>query len=165
MAYERRVLDIIDKLKGNPTREYYVAAFPFFNTNNSLMYDLVHCTSHLKGFELFKTTAWKTFDGQSSSKNRHGEEYQMVLDFTGNTLCTTRVDKYCYNIRDIATYLQKQFRGQEVSLDDVWALLNNHPLFPADGFRTQIKSELKKNYGARESKNAATRRTTIPFKG
>ncbi len=41
-AYEKRVAEIIDHMKGN--REYYVASFPFYNRNRSLMYDLIHCT-------------------------------------------------------------------------------------------------------------------------
>lgn len=35
-AYEQRVKDIIDSLKGAPTQKYYIAAFPFFNRRNTL---------------------------------------------------------------------------------------------------------------------------------
>lgn len=61
-------------------------------------------------------------------------------------------------IKDIAEYLQKSFNGQsDVPMSDVWALLDNHPIFPSDGFRSQIKNELKQNHGASVS------RSTISF--
>lgn len=43
-AYEARVEEIINSLKG--ARRYYVSAFPFYNTQNSLVYNLIHCTSN-----------------------------------------------------------------------------------------------------------------------
>lgn len=64
-AYEKRLLKIIDSMKGSSKRQYYVAAFPFFNIKNALVYDLIHCTSHGAGFKLFKKTAWKTLDRKS----------------------------------------------------------------------------------------------------
>lgn len=42
-AYEKRVEEIIEALKG--PRNYYVSAFPFYNSQNSQVYSLVHCTS------------------------------------------------------------------------------------------------------------------------
>lgn len=54
IAYEERVEKIIMELNGDRNREYYIASFPFFNTKNSLLYDLIHCTSNLKGFKLYK---------------------------------------------------------------------------------------------------------------
>ena len=64
-AYEARVEEIISSLHG--TRRYYVAAFPFYNTNNSHMYNLIQCTSHKEGFKLYKKSAWKVFGAQSST--------------------------------------------------------------------------------------------------
>lgn len=157
-AYEQRLKAIIEFLKGSTERKYYIAAFPFFNTKNSLVYDLVHCTSHEVGFKLFKKTAWKTFGDKSSLKNLHGEEGQLVIDFAGNNLCRNVIDEYCYNIDSIASYIQDNFRRKkDVPLDDVWSFLDKHPVFPSDGYKPQIKLILKKEYNAKIS------RQTISF--
>lgn len=153
MAYEQRLREIIEFLKGSSERKYYIAAFPFFNTKNSLVYDLVHCTSHEAGFKLFKKTAWKTFGDKSSLKNRHGEEDQLTLDFSGSGFFKPAIDEYCYDLYSIASYLQDNFSGKkDVPLDDVWSVLEHHPVFPSEGYRTQLKSILKKDYGAQISK-------------
>ena len=92
-AYEKRVEQIIASLQSGTGRKYYIASFPFFNSRNSLLYDLVHCTCHEAGFKLYKTTAWKTFGGKSSIKNTHGEENQFMIDFNDqrvNTQCDER---------------------------------------------------------------------------
>lgn len=150
LAYENRIEQIITMLKGSPNREYYVAAFPLFNTNNSLVYDLVHCTSNAAGFELFKRTAWKTFGGKSSTKNTHGKENQYTFSFDELGEIVTHADEHCYYVKDIATYLQNQFSGQkDVPLETLWALLKEHPVFPASGYCNEIKQELKKTHGAK----------------
>ena len=111
-----------------------------------------------KGFRLYKQSAWQTFGGKSSTKNTHGLENQLMLDFEGKGVAKTHTDEFCFYIKDIAEYLQKSFNGQSyVPMSDVWALLDNHPIFPSDGFRSQIKKELKQNYGASVS------RSTISF--
>lgn len=156
-AYERRLKEIIEFMKGSSERKYYVAAFPFFNTKNSLVYDLVHCTSHEAGFKLFKKTAWKTFGDKSSLKNRHGAEGQLMFDLTGENVCKPAVDDYCYDVYSIAAYVQDNFRGKkDVSLETIWSLLDEHPVFPSDGYRTQIKSVLKNDFGAQVSKHTIT---------
>lgn len=33
------------------------------------------------------------------------------------------------------------------ALDDIWRFLDVHPVFPADGYKTEIKKGLKKVYG------------------
>ena len=149
-AYEKRVEEIITMLKGN--REYYVSACPFFNSQNSLVYNLIHCTSHEAGFSLYKQSAWKVFGGKSSTKHLHVDQNQ--LDFgmlaSGNVSFTT--DESCYTIRDIAEYLCRVFSGrQDVRLDDLWKALEKHPVFPSEGFRNEIRSELKSLYGVTQS--------------
>ena len=48
---------------------------------------------------------------------------------------------------DIAKYLYTHFAGQQnVLLEDIWKPLESHPVFPSDGFRNQIKSELTKSF-------------------
>ena len=156
-AYEKRLLEIIDNMKGSAERKYYVSAFPFFNTKNALVYDLVHCTSHEKGFKLFKSTAWKTFDDKSSSKNRHGNECQLTLDFFNEGTCSVYLDEYCYDVYNIVAYIQDNFKGEiDVPLDEIWALIDAHPVFPSDGYKNKIKNILKKDYDAKESKGTGT---------
>ena len=146
-AYENRIKDIIKTLRKNNSRKYYIAAFPFFNEKNAIVYNLIHCTSNLKGFQLYKKSAWQTFGGKSSTKNTHGKENQIMLDFEGKGFLTTATDEFCYYIKDIAEYLQDVFDGQpNVPLNKLWEVLDEHPIFPSDGYRNDIKNELKNNF-------------------
>ena len=143
--YENRLLEIIDLLKGNPNREYFVASFPFFNTCNSLIFDLVHCTSNFEGFKLYKETAWKVFNGQSSSKMQSGESFQLSLVDIG----TIQPDERCYTVNNIVDYIQGQFLGkQHVLKDDIWNFVDMHPVFPTKGYKNEICKLLKEIYGA-----------------
>ena len=143
--YENRLLEIIDLLKGNPNREYFVASFPFFNTCNSLIFDLVHCTSNFEGFKLYKETAWKVFNGQSSSKMQSGESFQLSLVDIG----TIQPDDRCYTVNNIVDYIQGQFLGkQHVLKDDIWNFVDMHPVFPTKGYKKEICKLLKEIYGA-----------------
>lgn len=147
-AYEKRVEQIIQSLKGN--RRYYVAAFPFYNSQNSLLYNLIHCTSNLAGFRLYKQCAWKTFGAQSSTKH---SPVTGQLCFDDNGFVSPVTDPSCLQVSDIAKYLQNTFRGrQQVSLTELWKQLDDHPIFPSDGFRNEIKTELKNTYKARLTK-------------
>lgn len=159
-AYEKRLEKIITALKGRPNRKYYIAAFPFFNSRNSLLYDLVHCTGHIKGYKLFKSTAWTTFGRKSSTKNKeYIGQYELTFK-TGDELSyETHTDETCYFVQDIAKYVQKQFNGkQDVSYTDIWNLLDEHPIFPSDGYKQEIKEILVSEYGA------IKKRSTISFK-
>ena len=157
-AYKKRLEYIISNLKGSEYRKYYIASYPFFNRNNAFVYDLVHCTSNIAGFDLYKNTAWSVFEGHSSLKDRHGQENQMVLDFDNGPTIKNNVDEYCYNIYDIADYLQNKFTTKsDVPLADVWETLKTHPIFPSKYHRTEIKNILKNTYGAE------IHRSTISF--
>ena len=146
-AYEKRVEEIIGALKGN--REYYVAAFPFYNTQNSQVYSLIHCTGNQEGFKLYKKSAWKTFGARSSTKNSHVDKNQLTLDFTGEGFVTTSTDESCFVVTDIAKYLSRAFAGRtEVPLQELWDLLDEHPIFPSDGYRQDIRNDLKNIFGA-----------------
>lgn len=160
-AYEEQIEKIMASLRYRGTREFYIAAFPFFNRTNSVVYNLIHYTTNPKGFSLFKKVAWQTFGGKSSGKNTHGKENQLIFDLLNNGLAKTVVDEDCYYIKDIADYLQNKFEGQEdVPLDQIWAILEEHPVFPSEGFRSEIKKELKNNYGA-----VSSGKTALSFKG
>ena len=137
-AYESRVEEIINSLKG--ARRYYVSAFPFYNTQNSLVYNLIHCTSNKEGFKLYKKSAWKVFGAQSSTKHS-AENRQLSFNLYGEI--AEEEDESCLHVIDIAKYLQRNLRGQkQVPLDEMWELLDNHPIFPSEGFRNEIKSDL-----------------------
>lgn len=137
-AYEARVEEIINSLKG--ARRYYVSAFPFYNTQNSLVYNLIHCTSNKEGFKLYKRSAWKVFGAQSSTKHSV-ENRQLSFDFLGEI--AEEEDESCLHVIDIAKYLQRSFRGRkQVPLDEMWELLDNHPIFPSEGFRNEVKGNL-----------------------
>lgn len=152
-AYESRIEKIIIALRRDKTRDYFIAAAPFFNKKNAIVYNLIHCTSNIAGFRLYKKSAWQTFGGQSSTKDTHEDENQLSFNMTGKFGVTTTTDEDCYHIADIAKYLQNQFSGQnDVPLDTVWEALDRHPIFPSDCYRIEIKRELKQLYGAQVSK-------------
>jgi three-Cys-motif partner protein len=143
-AYEARVEEIINSLKGS--RRYYVSAVPFYNTQNSLVYNLIHCTSNRVGFRLYKKSAWKVFGAQSSTK-RSAENRQLSFNFEGEIMIEE--DDSCLHVVDIARYLERSFRGRkQVPLNELWELLDNHPIFPSEGFRDEVKNELK-GFGAK----------------
>ncbi len=143
-AYEARVEEIINSLKGS--RRYYVSAFPFYNTQNSLVYNLIHCTSNKVGFRLYKKSAWKVFGAQSSTKHS-AENRQLSFNFDGEIV--VEEDDSCLHVVDIARYLDRSFRGRkQVPLNELWELLDNHPIFPSDGFRDEVRKELK-GFGAK----------------
>lgn len=168
VAYEKRVEEIIEQLKGD--RTYYVSAFPFHNSKKSQLYSLVHCTSNIEGFKLYKKCAWQTFGGQSSSKRQPVEYEQLSLNLDPeiDSVITVKTDESCYTRHDIAKYLQKTFVGRKnVRLDEIWGKLDQHPVFPSI-YRTEIKSELTSIYGARKGRiyNPQTGKNeeTISFK-
>ena len=167
--YEKRVREIIVQMRGNSP--CYVAAFPFFNKNNALLYDLVHYTSNIVGFNLFKTTSWKVFGGRSSAKRGKGCELQeMSFNWGGSpeeSLVPTEDDE-CFTISDIAEFLWNTFKGEkQVPLTEVWGALSKHPNFPSEGFCSQIKNELieyyrvKKEY--RTERNTGKRKEVLTF--
>ena len=159
-AYEKRIEEIIGMLRKRENRYFYIAAFPFFTRTNSLVYNLIHYTSNPNGFTLYKKVAWQTFGGRSSLKNTHGIENQLTFDSFSDGEIKTVVDEDCYYIKDIAEYLQRIYAGQnDVPLKSLWSALDEHPVFPADGFKADIKKALKENHGA------AVGRSTISFVG
>ena len=149
--YESCVEDIIRSLRKQRSRDYFIASFPFFNTNNALLYDIIHCTGHVKGFELFKETAWKIFGGQSSNKRPLKSEARQA-EFAFPDDDNDSADEYCYTVDDIAHYIHGKFTGRKnVPLSEIWDLLDFHPVFPSEGFRNDIKQRLKEIYGDKPS--------------
>ena len=158
-AFEEKIKKIIRDGSGRKEGKYYVASFPFFNSTNSVVYNLIHCTGHYRGFELFKTTAWHTFGDHSSMKNTHNDENSMQMSFTenGKIVCEYSPDTSCYNLRDAALYVQRHFAGMvDVSNDTVWGYLGEHPVFPTRDYKNKIKDVLKREYGMKASRSSMT---------
>ena len=66
-----------------------------------------------------------------------------MLDLEGSGMITTQTDESCFTVLDIAKYIQYRFKGKRnVPLEEVYRSLESHPIFPADGYRTQIKDYL-----------------------
>lgn len=151
-AYEERVSEIISNLRTNK-RDYYVASFPFFNSRNAIVYDLIFCTNSIIGFKLFKECAWKLFDGHSSNKNTYGIENQYILDFDNNDVKNSE-DAYCYTVHNIVDFIFENFKGKgKIYFNEVWNYVDMHPVFSSSGFRNIIKRELKKEYNVKISRN------------
>lgn len=153
-AYEDRIEEIIDKLKG--TQNYFVSAFPFYNSHNTQIYSLVHCTSDFVEFKRYKQCAWNVFGAQSSTKRRNGEQYQLMLNLDSNinSQITVETDRSCFNICDIAKYLSRTFTGQaNVSVGTLWRALDKHPVFPSRLYDNEIISALEDIYGAIKHEN------------
>lgn len=142
------IIDIIKEQTNESKREHFIASFPFFNRNNGLVYNLIHCTSNIEGLKLYKKVAWQTFGGKSSLKNTHGKENQLCFGLDDNNSIQTIIDDNCFFVKDIAKYVYDNYSNKgTVNLDDIYFDLDRHPIFPSDGFKPQIKNELKLSYG------------------
>lgn len=138
------IISIISKQTTRESKQY-IASFPFFNRTNGLVYNLIFCTFSIKGLVLFKKSCWKTFKDKSSSKNTHDKETQLSFLDNGNIGAIT--DHDCYNIGDIANDVYNRFHTQkDVSLDEIYSYLDSHPIFPSEGYKENIKKELRDVY-------------------
>lgn len=136
--YENRLTDIITDFCRYLKRKFYIVTVPFFIKTNVLIYDLVFFTKHPKGFNLFKEMAWKTFGDKSSNQNTHGEEICRSL------FRTPLEDRQCYCVNDIADYIVDRFKGRKsIRLEEIWKFVDEHPIFPTEGYKPKIKTALK----------------------
>jgi len=153
-GFEKRIEDIIQMNHTNSKYKMYIAVFPFFNEKHSLIYNLIHCSSNIEGFKTFKKSAWKTFGGKSSIKDKHGLENQIVLNVENLRNDLTEADDTCFYVKDIAAYIQKNFNGKQgVALDEIWSILDLHPIFPSDGYKSEIKNALKEYFNVEIKKS------------
>jgi three-Cys-motif partner protein len=150
-SLDQVIVNIIKNQTSNSNREHFVASFPFFNRVNGQVYNLIHCCSNIKGLILYKKVAWKTFGGKSSLKNTHGVENQLCLSLNGSeSIIDTVTDDSCFYVKDIAKYIVDQFGSLgSVELQTIYDDLDRHPIFPSDGFKNEIKEELKLSYGVK----------------
>lgn len=141
------VISIIRNNINKGSSGYYVSLAPFYNRTNGKLYSLIHCSANIEGTKLYKKVTWKTFGDKSSMKNTHGVEEQFVLDFNGDGFLNTVTDEDCYYVKDIAKYIFEKYSSLgRVSLDVMYKDLDVHPIFPSDGYKNEIKAELKERY-------------------
>ena len=63
---------------------------------------------------------------------------------------TEEEDESCFHVIDIAKYLRSCLKGRKrVPLNEMWEFLDNHPIFPSEGFRNEVKSDLTGCFGAK----------------
>lgn len=148
---------IVSIIKNNiqPTiSKYYISIAPFYSRTNGKLYSLFHCTSHIEGIKLYKKVTWKTFGGKSSLKKSHYDNNQPTLDFGAEISLQEKPDPDCYTVSDIARYIYMKYKNHKtILLDDIYADLDSHPIFPTDGYKAEIKGELKK-LGVKIMKNS-----------
>lgn len=147
------VVSIIRNNINKGSSGYYVSLAPFYNRTNGKLYSLIHCSANIEGTKLYKKVTWKTFGDKSSMKNTHGVEEQFVLDFNGDGFLNTVTDEDCYYVKDIAKYIFEKYSTLgHVSLDVMYKDLDVHPIFPSDGYKNEIKAELKDRYYVRATR-------------
>ena len=155
-AFEQQIEKLILEGSRRDTGKYYIASFPFFISTNTVVYNLIHCTGHKKGFDLFKSTAWKTFGDKSSMKNTNNKSNQMSFRISdaGEMIYEVEADESCYNLQDAARYVYKKFQGRmDVPNDEVWDYLSEHPVFPVLKYKNKIKNVLKNEFGVKTSRS------------
>ena len=141
------VVSIIRNNINKGSSGYYVSLAPFYNRTNGKLYSLIHCSANIEGTKLYKKVTWKTFGDKSSMKNTHGVEEQFVLDFNGDGFLNSVTDEDCYYVKDIAKYIFGKYSALgRVSLEVMYKDLDVHPIFPSDGYKNEIKAELKERY-------------------
>lgn len=68
-----------------------------------------------------------------------------MIDFDGNGLCSTITDDECYYVKDIAKDIFEQFGSRgNAKLGEIYQYLDEHPVFPSEGYKKEIKCELKR---------------------
>ena len=139
---------VVSNIQSNAHKSsYYVSHFAFYSRTNGKLYSLIHCSASVEGIKLYKKVAWQTFGGKSSLKDTHGIEKQLMLDLNGDGIADTPTDDQCYYVQDIAKYIYEKYSALgRVNLDVVYQDLDVHPVFPSDGYKKEIKIELKDRY-------------------
>lgn len=75
----------------------------------------------------------------------------MCLSLDGSdSIIDTVTDDSCFYVKDIAKYIVDKFGSLgSVELQTIYDDLDRHPIFPSDGFKNEIKEELKLSYGVK----------------
>ena len=138
----RRIKDIINRLATK--KEYYIASCPFYNRQNSLVYDLLLATSNKTAFNLYKEMAWKVFGGNSSGKRTKINPGQQDLFSPSELAACEQTDNDRLGTGNIVNFIIKEFEGHiGVEWDTIWDKLDDHPIFPSKGYRKEIRKQLE----------------------
>ena len=150
-AFERIIKDIILEQTKMTNREAYIASFPFFNRTNQLLFNLIYHSTNKKGFNLFKKKVWETFGGKSSARRDSqlsGQISMNIGNFDTKAVGTMQTDE-AYTIYDMAKYVYEKYKlDGNVPLKTIYDDLENHPIFPCDGYKDKLKKILEDEYGA-----------------
>ncbi len=139
---EKIIKEIIDR---KTDKHHYIASFPFFTRTNGLLYNLIFCSTHIAGLILYKEIVWKTFGDKSSLKNIRDDLNLPCLDFGPEFELNKITDEECYTVSDIAKYIYNKYKtNKTVSLSDIYDDLDKQPIFPSEGYKREIKTELTK---------------------
>lgn len=72
---------------------------------------------------------------------------QLTFDFTSDSddlAMTTATDENCYYVQDIVKFIVGTFKGRQgVPLKEIWAVVDDHPVFPSDPYKNEIKDQLR----------------------
>lgn len=72
---------------------------------------------------------------------------QLAFDFSTDAnelVMTTMTDENCYYVQDIVKFIIGTFAGrQDVPLKEIWAAVDEHPVFPSDLYKNEIKDQLR----------------------
>ncbi|MBC5648648.1 three-Cys-motif partner protein TcmP [Christensenella tenuis] len=148
-ALDNLVKKIIRDKSDNKT-DVHLASFPFYNQNNGLVYNLIYYSKSIIGFRLFKKTAWKVSGDKSTVTVSHHNPSQFAIDFDNEGSFKLCSDKNAYSVSDIVSYIYAKYgKMKEVRLEQVYADLDNHPIFPCEGYKPEIKKLLAQLYGAK----------------
>lgn len=137
-------------IKNRASQQYdmYIASFPFFTRKNRIQYNLIFCTHSVKGIKLFKQKAWDAFGGKSSMKKKSTTDtVQLMFNLDMEIVQPDDTDEDCYTIKDVAKYIMEKYGDRDdLNLKEVYEDLDTHPVFPSDGYKNEIKKELKERY-------------------
>lgn len=153
---EKRISSIINSCVYDE-KCYYIASFPFYIKTNQLVYNLIYFSWNRKGIVLFKKTAWDVFGGQSALKHQVASSLagQLCLDFDNGKI-KKETQQGVYTVYDIAKYVYERYKGQgEVSFKEIYNVLEEHPIFPSDGYKNYLRDTLKESFGVKIKKTSA----------
>ena len=72
---------------------------------------------------------------------------QLTFDFCTDSdelVMTTATDENCYYVQDIVKFIIDTFSGRmDVPLKEIWDTVDEHPIFPSDLYKNEIKDQLR----------------------
>ena len=72
---------------------------------------------------------------------------QLQFDLSGKGFSSTKTDDECYFVKDIAKYIYEKYSALgTTTLKVLYNDLDTHPVFPSNGYKIEIRAELKRIY-------------------